>query len=471
MNRRLQTFKYILFDWIAASVAWSLFFYYRKTYVESSKYGIQVLVEMDQRFIQGLVLIPIFWLLFYTVLGTYRKVYRKSRLKEFFQTILSTVIGVTFLFFALILDDVVLNHRTYYQSYAVLFGIHFTFTFLFRFMLSSITAGKIHRREIGFPTLMIGSDANAVELFEELENQQQASGNLFKGFIRVKKRESYPLEGHLPFLGDQDKLQEAIREHKIEEVIIALESSEHQDLQDILNELEGTDVIVKVIPDMYDILSGSVRMDSIYGTPLIQVTQDIMAPWQQITKRAGDIFLSALALILLSPAYLFTALCVKLTSPGPIFYAQERIGKGGKPFMIYKFRSMVVDAEKMGPALSSDHDPRITSFGRFMRKVRLDEIPQFYNVLVGDMSLVGPRPERQHFIDLIVVKAPHYKHLLKVKPGITSWGMVKYGYAENVDQMIRRMKFDLLYIENMSLLVDLKILIYTIQTVLMGRGK
>lgn len=471
MNPRLQTLKYLLFDWIAAAVAWSLFFYYRKTYVESSKYGVQVLVEMDQRFIQGLILIPLFWIGFYAISGNYNKVYRKSRLKEFFQTILSTVIGVTALFFALILDDVVLNHTTYYQSFAVLFGLHFSFTFLLRFFLSSVTAGKIHRREIGFPTLMIGSDANAVELYQELENQQQASGNLFKGFIRVKKRESYPLEEHLPFLGNQDKLQQVIREHAIEEVIIALESSEHTSLQLVLNELEGTDVIVKVIPDMYDILSGSVRMDSIYGTPLIQVTQDIMAPWQQVAKRTGDIATSLFALVVFSPLYLITAIGVKLSSQGPIFYTQERIGKGGKPFLIYKFRSMVTDAEKMGPALSSDHDPRITPFGRFMRKVRLDEIPQFYNVLIGDMSLVGPRPERQFFIDQIVEKAPHYKHLLKVKPGITSWGMVKYGYAENVDQMIRRMKFDLLYIENMSLLVDIKILIYTVQTVLMGRGK
>jgi exopolysaccharide biosynthesis polyprenyl glycosylphosphotransferase len=222
---------------------------------------------------------------------------------------------------------------------------------------------------------------------------------------------------------------------------------------------------------MYDFLSGSVRMDSIYGTPLIQVTRDLMPPWQRTTKRIGDVVISSLALLILSPLYIFTMLAVKFSSPGAIFYMQERIGKGGKPFNIIKFRSMFVDAEKQGPALSSDHDPRITPFGRFMRKVRLDEIPQFYNVLIGEMSLVGPRPERQFFIDQIVKKAPHYHHLHKVKPGITSWGMVKYGYAENVDEMIRRMKFDLLYIENMSLMVDIKILIYTVQTVLLGRGK
>ncbi|MFM1876353.1 MAG: hypothetical protein RL266_2090 [Bacteroidota bacterium] len=471
MNRRLQTFKYVLFDWLAASVTWSLFFFYRKTFVESQKFGYQVMVNMDERFVQGLILIPLFWLTFYAVLGTYGNVYRKSRLKELAQTFATTAIGVTAIFFALVLDDEVINYTTYYRSYSVLFGAHFVFTFLPRFILSSITASRIHNRTFGFPTLMVGSDAKAVELYDELESQQRSSGHKFKGFIRVKERDVYLLEEKLPHLGTIDQLPSVIRENSIVEVIIALESSEHQSLQNILNQLEDVNVIVKVIPDMYDILSGSVRMDSIYGTPLIQVTQDIMAPWQHITKRVGDVVISTLALLVLSPVYALTALGVKLSSPGPIFYTQERIGKGGKPFLIYKFRSMVVDAEQQGPALSSDHDPRITPFGRFMRKVRLDEIPQFFNVLIGDMSLVGPRPERQFFIDQIVKQAPHYKHLLKVKPGITSWGMVKYGYAENVEQMIRRMKFDLLYIENMSLLVDIKILIYTIQTVLMGRGK
>lgn len=429
------------------------------------------MVNMDEQFLLGLLLIPIFWLVIYALLGTYQNIYRKSRLKEFSQTFSTTLLGVTALFFALVLDDEVLNYTTYYQSYAVLFGLHFGLTFLFRFILSSITASKIHNRKIGFPTLMIGSDAKALELYDELESQQRASGNKFVGFIRVKERDNYPLEERIPFLGKMDDLPKVIKEHAIEDVIIALESSEHESLENILNKLENDSLIVKVIPDMYDILSGSVRMDSIYGTPLIQVTQDLMAPWQQTTKRIIDIVVSSLALFLLSPLYIISMLSVKVSSPGPIFYTQERIGKGGKPFQIIKFRSMYVDAEKQGPALSSDHDPRITPVGRFMRKVRLDEIPQFYNVLIGEMSLVGPRPERQFFIDQIVKKAPHYHHLHKVKPGITSWGMVKYGYAENVDEMIRRMKFDLLYIENMSLMVDVKILIYTIQTVLLGRGK
>lgn len=470
MNTTFQQFKYVFFDWLAAIGAWSLFFFYRKTFIESRLYG-EVMVILDETFVQGLILIPLFWLVLYGLLGSYRNVYRKSRLRELFQTFVVTLVGVTAIFFALVLDDDVINYTTYYQSYAVLFGLQFGLTFLFRFILSSITASKIHRRKIGFPTLMIGSDANAVELYEELESQQRASGNLFKGFIRIKERETYPMEEQLPFLGTLKDLIPVIEEHGIAEVIIALESSEHKSLQEILHELNGHKVVVKVIPDMYDILSGSVRMDSIYGTPLIQVRQDILEPWQLVTKRLGDVVISVLAMIVLSPVYLITALGVKMSSPGPIFYKQERIGKGGKPFFIFKFRSMVVDAEKAGPALSQDNDPRITPFGRFMRKVRLDETPQFYNVLIGDMSLVGPRPERQFFIDQIVKQAPHYTHLLKVKPGITSWGMVKYGYAENVDQMIRRMKYDLLYIENMGLLVDIKILIYTVQTVVLGRGQ
>jgi lipopolysaccharide/colanic/teichoic acid biosynthesis glycosyltransferase len=165
------------------------------------------------------------------------------------------------------------------------------------------------------------------------------------------------------------------------------------------------------------------------------------------------------------------AVMVKLSSPGPIFYKQERIGINGKPFFIYKFRSMFIDAEKTGPKLSSDFDPRITSWGRFMRKVRLDELPQFWNVIIGDMSLVGPRPDRQFFIDQIVKIAPHYKHLHRVRPGITSLGQVKYGYASNVDEMVRRLKFDILYIENMSLAMDFRVMLYTIKIIMEGRGK
>ena len=250
-----------------------------------------------------------------------------------------------------------------------------------------------------------------------------------------------------------------------------MDSGEHAHISRIMNELEGTGVRIKIIPDMYDILSGSVKMTSIFGAPLIEVNPQIMPAWQFSLKRVVDICASSLALILLTPIFLVLGIGVKLSSAGPIFFRQERIGKHGRPFIIVKFRSMYADSERHGPQLSSSSDPRITPIGRWMRRTRMDELPQFWNVLKGDMSLVGPRPERQHFIDAILDVAPHYRHLHKVRPGITSWGQVKFGYAENVDQMVRRLKYDILYIENMSLAVDLKIMAYTVLIILKGDGK
>ena len=189
------------------------------------------------------------------------------------------------------------------------------------------------------------------------------------------------------------------------------------------------------------------------------------------SKRSFDLFIVAVLSPFWVPIYLFISLCIKIDSYGPIIFKQERIGINGKPFMIYKFRSMFNEAEKDGPQLSSQHDPRITPIGKFMRKTRLDETPQFFNVILGDMALVGPRPERQFYIDKIIAEAPHYKHILKVKPGITSWGQVKFGYAENVEEIVARLKFDLLYVENMSLVLDLKILFYTAIIMIKGDGK
>lgn len=471
MNKRRQIIIYIIADFLSALIAWAAFYIYRKTVIESEAFGYKINFIPDNKFYLGVLILPVCWIVVYALAGTYNDVYRKSRLKEIAQTFYLSVSGVLIIFFSLLLDDVIGSYRHYYHTLTSLFLLHFLITATFRFIITTGISRKIKKRIIGYPTLLIGSNQKALQLFNELQSEAVSQGYLFKGFIHVDQNNGKLLGPLLPHLGGLENLKQVIRNEGVEEVIIAIESSEHENIGRIINDLEDTDVIIKIIPDMYDILSGTVKMTSIFGSPLVIINPMLMPVWQQSLKRIFDIVVSLFFLILLSPVYIICALIIKLTSKGPIFFTQERIGLHGNPFYIYKFRSMHIGAENGTPMLSSKYDARVTQFGRFMRKVRLDEIPQFYNVLMGDMSLVGPRPERQYFIDQIMNTAPHYRHLHKVRPGITSWGQVKYGYAENVEQMIQRLKYDVIYIENMSLALDLKILFYTIKTILQRSGK
>lgn len=473
MEKR-QRIKYLISDTLSAMLAWALLFLFRKLALEHTGFTDAAHFFNDSNLWLGLILVPAGWLSLYAIQGSYRNVLRRARLTELLDTLLASLIGVVAIFFLLLVDDHISTYRNYYASFLFLFVVHFTLTYIPRLIITSHTVRAVHARQLGFPTVMIGSGPRALQTYNDLESQETYSGNLFIGYIAPTPNQSQTsaLDTIMPSLGSLEDLRSVAKQHNMEEVIIALEPDQRDLLQQILLAINSCgDIIIKITPDARDLSVGAIHQRSIFHSPFIVINNRLMPEWQYSLKRIFDIIISLLALIILSPVYLITAIIVKATSPGPVFYAQERIGYHGKPFKMHKFRSMYVDAEQAGPALSKDNDPRITPFGRFMRKVRLDEIPQFYNVLRGTMSLVGPRPERQFYIDQIVKRAPEYLLLQRIKPGITSWGQVRYGYASTVDEMVERLRYDLLYLDNMTLSTDLKILLYTVIIIIQGRGK
>lgn len=467
-KKAIQRAKYIAVDSFAALLGWFLFFIFRRLEIESSFIQNIQLFSPMYNFEKLIIGVPLFWILIFWLSGYYNQPFRKSRLTELIQTFLSTLIGSTILFFVLIIDDPIVSYTDYYLSVVVLFLIYFVVTYAFRYALTRVTTSNIHNRIWGFNTLIIGVGENAQGIYDELEGLKKSTGNLICGFISDRKGNLVVNESLI--LGNMTDLHRIMKEKEIEEVIVAIDSTDSDDLFSIINQLYKYNVDIRFTPSLYDFLVGGVKLSAIYGAPLVNILDNNMPEWQQNVKRLLDILFSGMILLLGSPLFLYIAIRVKISSSGSVFYRQERIGYHGKPFNIIKFRTMYENSESGEPLLASVDDARITPIGRIMRKYRMDELPQFINVLKGDMSIVGPRPERKYFIEQILQQAPYYSLIHKVRPGITSWGMVKYGYADSVEKMVARLNYDIIYLENISLVIDFKILIYTIMTIVSGKG-
>lgn len=417
----------------------------------------------------GQAFFPFLMVFLFYLSGYYNTTYGKSELKEFLTTVFSAFISSILLYFIILIND---NFQERYRNYELIAAMWCSIAvciYIPRLIITRGIAQKIKAGQIRFNTLIIGCNSTSATMTRNLDGNKNTMGYHIIGFIPFEGEDcSMPDFGRLFRMEDLDKI---CSEQQVQTIIIVPQNRDKDETLHLVNKLFKYNIPIKIAPEMYDILTSNVRHANIIGEPLVNIAQSNMPEWQKSVKRTLDVLISCLAIVCLAPLFLAVAFLIKRDSSGHVFYRQERIGKSGKTFYIYKFRTMFSNAEQNGiPQLTSDSDKRITKIGKFLRKYRIDEIPQFWNVIIGDMSLVGPRPERKYFAEQIIEKAPYYALTYQIRPGITSWGMVKFGYAKNVAEMIERSKFDLIYLENMSLLIDMKIIIYTIRTVFTGKG-
>lgn len=469
ISSKVQRIKYVASDYITANIAMLFFDIVRYYILQQWNYGYSNLLNFitASNLLWEQAVIPPVLLVIYYYSGYYNLPFQKSRLQELFTTVVSCILYSLLIYFALLTNDQVQLRSTNYELIISLFLIFFAFTYLGRLLITSHCIRQLKKKNWSFNTLIIGNSIKAHQMAKTLNDKKASMGFNVVGFVEI------PGENNVVSSAQSYKIDEIERicaQNKIETIIIAPENEQESVTLSLLYRLFPLNIPIKISPDTLSLLTSPIRLQNIYEEPLIDITTADISEATKNIKRLLDIILSLTALIILLIPMLIVGLIIRMDSKGSILYSQERIGYRQKPFFIRKFRTMKIDAENNGPQLSSENDSRITRVGRVLRKYRIDELPQFWNVLIGEMSIVGPRPERAFFIRQIVKKAPYYTLIHQVRPGITSWGMVKYGYAQNVDEMILRLRYDLIYLTNISILVDLKIIIYTIKTVFTGRG-